>query len=222
MSIDLIKENSLKLKKAKKQIISHRNYDRGKQILNKNIFILSGKRLELGKLFTYLGSNISSTESDVNIHLVKAWNAIDWLSIIWKFDLFDWTKRDFFPTVAVSILLCGCTTWMLTKRIGINIDVNYKKMLPVFLNKSLRQYRTKLQFYGHLLCISQTIYVWWTRYAEHDRRSKDELISDIFWWTLTDQQRIEYIGSVRTQDAAWMTSQERWMIARESWGTPYC
>ena len=27
--------------------------------------------------FTYLGRNISSTESDVNIRLTKAWNAIE-------------------------------------------------------------------------------------------------------------------------------------------------
>ena len=39
--------------------------------------------------FTYLGSNISSTESDVNIQLGKAWTIIDNLSIIWKSDHYD-------------------------------------------------------------------------------------------------------------------------------------
>ena len=42
--------------------------------------------------FTNLGSNISSTKSDVNSSLVKAWTAIDWLLIIWKSDLSDKIK----------------------------------------------------------------------------------------------------------------------------------
>ena len=53
------------------------------------ISTLNGKPLELVDQLTYLGSNISSTESDDNISLMKAWNAIDRLSIIKKFDLFD-------------------------------------------------------------------------------------------------------------------------------------
>ena len=36
------------------------------------ISTLSVKPLKLVDLFTYLGSNISSTESDVNIHIGKA------------------------------------------------------------------------------------------------------------------------------------------------------
>ena len=61
--------------------------------------------LKLLDKFTYLGSNISSTENDVNIGLKKVWNAIDRLSIIWKSDISDKTKRGFFQTVPVSILL---------------------------------------------------------------------------------------------------------------------
>ena len=41
---------------------------------------LSGRPLKLEEKFTYLCSNISSTEDDVNIYLVKAWTSIDWLS----------------------------------------------------------------------------------------------------------------------------------------------
>ena len=46
-------------------------------------FTLSDKPLKLVDQFTYLGNNISSTERDVNICLVKARNAIDRLLIIW-------------------------------------------------------------------------------------------------------------------------------------------
>ena len=56
----------------------------------------SGKPLKLEDKFVYLGSNISSTENYVNIRLVKAWTAIDRLSVRWKFDLYDIMKLDFF------------------------------------------------------------------------------------------------------------------------------
>ena len=47
---------------------------------------------------------------DDNIRFVKGWNAINRLSIIWKSNLSDKIKRDFFQAVGVSILLNGCTT----------------------------------------------------------------------------------------------------------------
>ena len=55
-----------------------------------------GKPLKYVGQFTYLGSNILFTERDVNICLAKRWNAIDWLLVIWKSNLFDKIKRDFF------------------------------------------------------------------------------------------------------------------------------
>ena len=58
---------------------------------------------------TYLGSNILSTLSDVNISKSNAWIATDKLTRIWKSDLFDKMKRYFFQTVAVSLLLNACT-----------------------------------------------------------------------------------------------------------------
>ena len=77
------------------------------------IYTLNGKLLKLVDQFTYLSSNISFTESDVNIHLTNKWNAIERLSIIWKSELSDKIKLDFFQAIAVYILLYGCTTWML-------------------------------------------------------------------------------------------------------------
>ena len=73
---------------------------------------LCGKRQKLVDLFTYFGSNISSTESYFNIRIMRALTAIDILSIIWKSDLSDKTKRDFFQAVAMYVLLYGCTTRM--------------------------------------------------------------------------------------------------------------
>ena len=76
---------------------------------------LKGCLLKLVDKFTYLGSSISSTESDVTMHLAKVWTPINGLSTIWESDLADKIKWDFFQAVLVSILLYGCTTWTLTK-----------------------------------------------------------------------------------------------------------
>ena len=62
----------------------------------------------------YLSRNISSTESDVNICIGKAWTAIDRLARICKPDL-SHKICGFFQPVAMSVLVCDCTSWTLTK-----------------------------------------------------------------------------------------------------------
>ena len=94
-------------------------------------------------------------------------------------------KRSFFQAVAVSILLYGCTTWTLTKRLEKNLDGNYKRMLRAILNKSWRKHPPKHQLYGHLPSITKTIQVRQTRHAGQCWRSRDELISDVLLWTPT-------------------------------------
>ena len=47
--------------------------------------------------FTYQGSSVSSIEKDIDTRLIKAWTAIDSLSVIWKLDLAYKIKRSFFP-----------------------------------------------------------------------------------------------------------------------------
>ena len=150
-----------------------------------DIIVRDGTPLKLVDKFTYLGSNVSSTEKDIDTRLTKAWTAIDRLSIIWKSDLTDKMKRCFFQTAVVSILLYGCTTWALTKRLGKKLDGNYARMLRAILNKSWRQHPTGHQLYGHLPPIAKTIQVRRTRHAGHCWRSRDELISDVLLLTPT-------------------------------------
>ena len=94
-------------------------------------------------------------------------------------------KHSFFQAVVVSILLYGCTTWTLTKRLEKKLDSNYTRMLRAILNKSWWQHPTKHQLNGHLPPIMKTIQVRRTRYAGHCWRSRDELISDVLLWTST-------------------------------------
>ena len=114
------------------------------------ISTLNGGPLKLVDKFMYLGSSVSSTESDIKMYLAKAWIAIDWLSIIWKLDLSDKTKRDFFPPATVSILLYECTIWTLTKRTEKKLHRNCTSRLRAILNKSWKQHFTKQQLYSHL------------------------------------------------------------------------
>ena len=141
--------------------------------------------LKLVEKFTYLRSSVSSTEKDIDTRLTKAWTAIDKISIIWKSDLTDKMKRSFFQAAVVSILLYGCTTWTLTKRLEKKLDGNYTRMLRAILNTSWRQHPTKHQLYGHLPPITKTIQVGRTRHAGHCWISRDELISDVLLWTPT-------------------------------------
>ena len=150
-----------------------------------DISILDGTPLKLVDKFTYLGSSVSSTEKDIDTRLTKAWAAINRLSIIWKSDLTNKIKHSFFQAAVVSILLYGCTTWTLTKRLEKKLDGNYTRMLRAILNKSWRQHHTKQQLYGHLPPITKTIQVRRTRYAGHCWRSRDEFISDVLLWTPT-------------------------------------
>ena len=92
-------------------------------------------------------------------------------------------KHSFFQAAIVSMLLYGCTTWTLTKRMEKKLDGNYTRILRAILNKSWRQHPTKQQLYNHLPLITKTIKIRRTRHSGHCWRSRDELISDVLLWT---------------------------------------
>ena len=94
-------------------------------------------------------------------------------------------KRSFFQAAVVWILLYGCTTWTLTKRLEKKLDGKYTRMLRAILNKFWRQRPTRQQRYGHLPLITKTIQVRRTRHAGHCWRSRDKLISGVLLWTPT-------------------------------------
>ena len=120
----------------------------------------------------------------------------------------------------MSILLCGCTTWTLTKCIEKKFDGNYTRMLCAMLNKSWRQHSTKQQLYGYLPSMRKTIEVSRSRHTGHYWRSKDELISDILLWAHSHgrtkagwpARTYIYNSSVLIQDIALKTSWEQWPI----------
>ena len=94
-------------------------------------------------------------------------------------------QSSFFQAAVTSILLYGCTTWTLTKRLEKKLDGNYTRMLRAILNKSWQQHPTRHQLYGHLPPITKTIQVRRTRHAGHCWRSRDELIRYVLLWIPT-------------------------------------
>ena len=183
-----------------------------------DISTLNGSSLKLVDKFTYLGSSVSSTETDINTQLAKTWTATDRLSVIWKSDLTNKINRSFFQAVFVSILLYGCTTWTRTKRLEKKLDGNYTRMLRTISNKCWRQQPTKQQLYGHQPPITKTIKIRQTRHAGHCWRSRDELISDILLWNPSQGRanagRPAYSTSLPIRDVALKTCREQWTIGR--------
>ena len=110
-------------------------------------------------------------------------------------------KRSFFQAAVTSILLYGCTTWTLTKRLEMKLDGNYTRMLRAILNKSWQQHPTRHQLYGHLPPITKTIQVRRIRHAGHCWRSRDELIRDVLLWIPTH-------GRAKAGRPAWMNIQQ--------------
>ena len=91
----------------------------------------------------------------------------------------------FFQAVVISVLLYGCTTWILVRRLENKLDDSCTRMLRAVLKKSWKQHSTRKQLYGHLPPISQTIRVRLTTHTGHCWRSKDKLIRDILLWKPT-------------------------------------
>ena len=149
-----------------------------------DISTLNGSSQKLIDMFICLGSSVSSTDTDIKMWLTKTWTAIDRLSVILKSDLTDKMKLIFFQAAVVLILLYGCTTWTLTKRMEKKLDGNYTRVLRAILNKSWRQYLTKKQLYCHLQPISKTIQVRRTSHAGHCWRSREKLL-----WTPSHGQK---------------------------------
>ena len=142
---------------------------------------LKGTTLKEVEHFTYLGSNISSTEMDVMIRIAKAWSALNRLRTIWKSSLPDNTKRNFFRATVESVLIYGSTAWTLTKHLEDKLDGTYTRMLRAILNKSWKQHPTNDQLYGNIPKVSD-IRERRTRFAGHYWRSKYELASDLLLW----------------------------------------
>ena len=120
------------------------------------IFPLNGKPLKFVDKSNTLYA-ISHLPKGMSTFISQVWIAIDRLSIIWKSDLSDEIKWKFFQVIAISVLLFGCTTLLITKCTEKKFDGNDTRILHVVLIKSWKQHPPKQQLYSHLPPILQII-----------------------------------------------------------------
>ena len=128
-------------------------------------------------------------------------------------------KHRFFQVAIVLILLYGCTTWTLAKRLEKSLDGNYTRMLQAILNRSWGQHPTKQQMYSHLPPIMKTIQIRRTRLAGQVGTSSLVMYSygplHMAEQKRGDQLEHTYSSSVRIQGVAPRTCRKRWMIGRD-------
>ena len=96
------------LKEASGGTDVHANADKAKYMCfnqRGDISTLNGGSLKLVDKFTYQGSSVSSTETDIKTWLAKAWTAIDSFSVIWKSVLSDKMKQLFSCINRVSTVI---------------------------------------------------------------------------------------------------------------------
>ena len=118
---------------------------------------LDGEKIKQVEDFKYLGSYIASTEHDVNIRLGKAWDALDELDKIWKSNLPDNLKRNFFRAAVETVLLYGSVSWTLTTHLEKKIDGAFTRILRTAFNRSWKDHPTNVELCGHILPISKSI-----------------------------------------------------------------
>ena len=130
--------------------------------------------LKLVDKLIYLQSSVSSSETDINIQLAKAWTAMDRLPVIWKSDLTDKIKRSFFP----SSSHVDTAIWMQY------MDANwtYRETAWWQLHKNIDGGSTP-QSSSCTATYHPSRKVRQTRHVGHCWRSGDEHVSDIFPWT---------------------------------------
>ena len=85
-------------------------------------------------------------------------------------------KRSFFQAAVASVLLYGCTTWTLTKRLEKKLDANYTRMLRANHGGNTPQSTN----YTTTCLPSRKL-----SSAGHCWMNRDEFISDILQWTPT-------------------------------------
>jgi hypothetical protein len=183
----------------------------------------NGKNIKQVDDFKYLGSYISSTEHDVNVRLGKAWGALNAMDKIWKSNLPDKLKRNFFRATVESVLVYGSITWTLTSKLEKKLDGAYTRMLRIALNKSWRQHLTNKVLYGNIPPISKSICQQRLRFAGHCWRSKNELASKLILWSPTHGKRSQgrpkktYIDQLISDTGCLIDELPTEMNNREEW-----
>ena len=155
-----------------------------------DIQTVDGNPLEEVKDFKYLGSWVRSTEQDIKVRKAMAWKACNKLTKIWKSSLPRQLKVKLFQATVESVLLYGCETWTITKKIGKAMDGCYTRMLRSALNVSWKSHTTNKELYGDIPHITTKITVRRLSFAGHCKRAEGRsIVSKLVTWQPTQGRR---------------------------------
>ena len=150
---------------------------------------LSGHVLKHVDHFKYLGAYMPDSYHDFNTRKGLAWAAVNKLECIWKSNLDRKLKVKFFRSCIESILLYNSETWTVTRKMEIQIDGLYTKLLRRILNVSWKDHVTNKELYGDIPLLSSTIRQRRMRFAGHCFRASDQPVSKLIFWSSKEGKR---------------------------------
>ena len=185
-SLEQAQELLTRLENAAKQIGLHINNSKTEYMLfnqdEGDLKALDGDVLNQVEDFQYLGAWLNTCSKDINIRIGRAWTALLKLNTIWKSNLQEDLKVQFFRATVETVLLYGSSSWTLTKALSQKIDGAYTKMLRVVKNVTWEQHVTNKVLYGKLPSITTIIEERRLRFSGHCFRSKQEVVHQLILW----------------------------------------
>ena len=137
--------------------------------------------------FKYLGGWLASSQQDIKVRKALAWTACHKLNSIWKSNLKRSIRERLFVSTVESVLLYGCSTWTLTRKLEKQLDGVYTRMLRMAMDVSWRDHMTNDELYGKLPKVSVKIKAKRMQLAGHlVRHREEEVASKLVLWEPLD------------------------------------
>ena len=107
--------------------------------------------------FKYLGSWVDTSYKDLKVRKALAWTALNKMEKIWNSTMDRNSKIGIFRATVEYVLLYGCVTWTLNKKLNKSLDGCYTRMLRKIQNISWKQHLTNKELYNGLPKTSNVI-----------------------------------------------------------------
>ena len=143
------------------------------------------KRAETGTKeqdFKYLGSWVDNSYKDLKVRKALAWSALHKMDTIWNSILSRRSKINLFRATVESVLLYGCETWTLNKKMNKSLDGCCTRMLRKVQDISWKQHLTNIELYNGLPKISDVIRGRRLKFAGHSYRQYGDPVSELVLW----------------------------------------
>ena len=213
--MEVARKNLSKLLDAKKTEIQVLNHDTPVEIKVK-----SGKTLKIVENFKYLGAWTESTEKYFAVRKALAWSACHKLRKVWSSKLPRKIKVRLFVATVESVLLYGAEAWTLTRKLTIQLDGCYTRMLRMARNVSWKSHLTNEELYRELPYVSTKVQQRRMRLAGHCIRHTEEMANKLVLWQPTEgrtgrgRRRVTYVDTL-LRDTGMENVQELWTIMED-------